>query len=118
MATQYLGNGTFLANATITAFQGVVISNNRGVGLSTSTALDGFAQIDAASGDYVTVRFLHSAGTLKAVITGTPVTVGDSIYLAASGLVSTTGTVTVGKSLSTQASGNGSAVIEFIPKNL
>ena len=32
--------------------------------------------------------------------------------------MSTTGTVTVGKSLSTQASGNGSAVIEFIPKNL
>ncbi|MFZ9703371.1 MAG: capsid cement protein [Candidatus Limnocylindrus sp.] len=118
MATQYLGNGTFLANTTITAFQGVVISSNRGVGLSTSTALDGFAQIDAASGDYVTVRFAHSDGTIKAVITGTPVTVGDTLYLAASGLVSTTGTVTVGKSLSTQASGNGSAVIEFIPKNL
>ena len=118
MATQYLGNGTFLANATITAFQGVVISNNRGVGLSTSTACDGIAQIDAASGDYVTIRFLHSAGTMKAVVTGTPVTVGDNLYLAASGLVSTTGTVTVGKSLSTQASGNGSAVIEFIPKNL
>jgi hypothetical protein len=118
MATQYLGNGTFLANATITAFQGVVISNNRGVGLSSATALDGFAQIDAASGDYVTVRFAHSDGTIKAVITGTPVTVGDTLYLAASGLVSTTGTVTVGKSLSTQASGNGSAVIEFLPKNL
>jgi hypothetical protein len=118
MATQYLGNGTFLANATITAFQGVVISNNRGVGLSTSTACDGIAQLDAASGDYVTVRFLHSAGTMKAVVTGTPVTVGDNLYLAASGLVSTTGTVTVGKSLSTQASGNGSAVIEFLPKNL
>ena len=118
MATQYLGNGTFVANTTITAFQGVVISNNRGVGLSTSTACDGIAQIDAASGDYVTIRFLHSAGTMKAVVTGTPVTVGDNLYLAASGLVSTTGTVTVGKSLSTQASGNGSAVIEFIPKNL
>jgi hypothetical protein len=118
MATQYLGNGTFLANTTITAFQGVVISSNRGVGLSSATALDGFAQIDAASGDYVTVRFAHSDGTIKAVITGTPVTVGDTLYLAASGLVSTTGTVTIGKSLSTQASGNGSAVIEFIPKNL
>ena len=118
MATQYLGNGTFLANTTITAFQGVVISSNRGVGLSSATALDGFAQIDAADGDYVTVRFAHSDGTIKAVITGTPVTVGDTLYLAASGLVSTTGTVTIGKSLSTQASGNGSAVIEFIPKNL
>ena len=118
MATQYLGAGTFLANTTITAFQTVAISNNRGVGLGTATVCDGIAQIDAVSGDYVTVRFMHSTGTLKGVITGTPVTVGDNLYLAASGLISTTGTVTVGKSLSTQASGNGSAVIEFIAKNL
>ena len=47
MATNYVGTGTFLANATVTAFYGVVISNNRGVGLSSSTACDGFAQIDA-----------------------------------------------------------------------
>ncbi len=118
MATQYLGAGTFLANTTITAFRGVVISNNRGVGLSTDSACDGIAQIDAASGDYVTVRFLQDGGTQKGVITGTPVTVGDTLYLAASGLISTTGTVTVGKSLSTQASGNGTAVVEFLAKNL
>ena len=71
MATNYIGTGTFLANTTVTAFYGVVISNNRGVGLSTSTACDGFAQIDAASGDYVTVAFLTSFGTQKEWITST-----------------------------------------------
>ena len=116
MATNYLGTGTFLANTTVTAFYGVVISNNRGVGLSTSTACEGFAQIDAASGDYVTVAFLTNFGTRKGVVTATPVTVGDTLYLGASGLVSTTGTVTIGKAL-TSTSNNG-AVIEFIPKNL
>ena len=93
-----------------------MISNNRGVGLSTATACDGFATIDAASGDYVTVAFLTNFGTQKGVITVAPVTVGDTIYLGASGLVSTTGTVTIGKALTTTTS-NG-AVIEFIPKNI
>ena len=116
MATNYLGTGTFLANTTVTAFYGVVISNNRGVGLSSTSACDGFAQIDAASGDYVTVAFLTIFGTQKGVVTATPVTVGDTLYLGASGLVSTTGTVTIGKAL-TSTSNNG-AVIEFIPKNL
>lgn len=116
MATQYLGAGTFLANTTITAFLGVVISNNRGVGLSTTGACDGFALVDGASGDYVSVAFLTNNGTLKGTITAVPVTVGDTIYLGASGTVSTTGTVTVGKALTT-ATSNGS-VIEFIPKNV
>ena len=116
MATNYLGTGTFLANTTVTAFYGVVISNNRGVGLSSTSACDGFAQIDAASGDYVTVAFLTNFGTQKGVVTATPVTVGDTLYLGSSGLVSTTGTVTIGKAL-TSTSNNG-AVIEFIPKNL
>lgn len=116
MATNYLGAGTFLANTTITASQGVVISNNRGIGLSTTGACDGFAISDGNSGDYVAILFLTNSGTLKGTITAAPVTVGDTLYLGASGLVSTTGTVTIGKSLST-ATSNGS-VIEFIPKNI
>ena len=116
MATQYLGAGTFLANTAITAFQGVVISNNRGVGLSTTTACDGFALVDGASGDYISVAFLTNNGTLKATITAVPITVGDTIFLGATGFVSSTGTVTIGKAL-TSASSNGS-VIEFIPKNV
>lgn len=116
MATNYLGAGTFLANTTITAFLGVVISNNRGVGLSTTGAVDGFALVDGNSGDYVSVAFLTNNGTLKGTITAAPVTVGDTLYLGSSGLISTTGTVTVGKALNTTTS-NGS-VIEFIPKNV
>lgn len=116
MATQYVGSGTFVANTTITAYLGVVLSNNRGVGLSTTTAIDAIALVDGASGDYVSVAFLTNNGTLKGTITAVPVTVGDTLFLGATGLVSTTGTVTVGKALTT-ATSNGS-VIEFIPKNV
>ena len=116
MATNYIGTGTFLANTTITAFYGVVLSNNRGFGLSSATECDGFAQMDAASGDYFNIAFLTNFGTQKGVVTATPVTVNDTLYLGASGLISTTGTVTIGKSLTTTSS-NG-AVIDFIPKNL
>jgi hypothetical protein len=44
------------------------------------------------------------------------VTVGDTLYLGASGQVSPTGTVTVGKSLTT--AGTDGSIIEFIAKNL
>jgi hypothetical protein len=116
MSTRYLGAGTFLANTTITAFLGVVISSNRGVGLSTTSACDGFALIDAASGDYVSVAFLTNNGTLKGTMAAAPVTVGDTIYLGSSGQVSTTGTVTIGKALTTTSTTG--AVIEFLPKNI
>lgn len=117
MATQYIGNGTFLANSAITAFRNVVISNNRGVGLSaTAGSVDGVAMVDAASGDYVTVQFLSLNGTLQGTLVGAPVTVGDTLFAGASGQVGPAGTVTIGKSLTTSAD-NG-AIIEYIPKNL
>lgn len=116
MATNYIGAGTFLANTVITNALGVVISSNRGVGLSTSTACDGFAIIDAASGDYVSVAFLTNNGTLKGTMAAVPVTVGDTVYLGSSGQISTTGTVTIGKALTTTSTTG--AVIEFIPKNV
>jgi hypothetical protein len=116
MSTQYLNNGTFLANSAITAFRLVTISSNRGVGLcATAGVVDGVTQIDAASGDYVTVQFL-GGNSAKATILAGPVTVGDTIFAVANGLVAITGTVTVGKSLSTASSAN--SVIEFLPKNL
>ena len=59
MSTQYLNSGTFLANSALTAFRLVTISSNLGVGLcATAGVVDGVTQIDAASGDYVTVGFL------------------------------------------------------------
>lgn len=116
MATQYFGSGTFLANTTITTSLGVVISSNGGVGLSTSTACDGFALVDGASGDYISVAFLTVNGTLKGTLAAAPITAGDTVYLGSSGLVSTTGTTIVGKSRTTTSTTG--AVIEFLPKNI
>ena len=116
MATQYIGAGTFLANEAITAFRMVTISNNRGVGLSaTASRPDGVATIDAASGDFVTVQVL-GGNTVNATLLAGPVTVGDTLFTVASGQVAITGTITVGKSLSTAS--DAGAIIEMIPKNL
>lgn len=116
MATQYLGAGTFLANTTVTAFLGVVLSSNGGVGLSTSTACDGFALMDGASGDYISVAFLTNNGTLKGTLAAAPITAGDNVYLGSNGQVSTTGTTIIGKSKSTVSTTGG--IIEFLPKNI
>lgn len=115
MATQYFGNRTYLANLAMSAFRGVVLSNNGGVTYSgASAAIDGFVQIDAASGDYVPVRFFGAgAGTFKAALTAAPVTVGDTLYAGALGRVSTTGTITVGKSLTTASTND--QIIEVQP---
>ncbi len=116
MATSFQNSGTFLANAAITAFRFVSISSNRGVGLSaTATLPDGVASIDAASGDQVTVQFL-GGNTIKATLLAGPVTVGDTVFSTANGTVAITGTITVGKSLTTAS--DASAIIEIIPKNL
>ena len=117
MATNYIGNGTFVANSAITAFRNVVISSNRGVGLSaTAGSVDGVALIDAASGDFISVAFLTANGTLNGTLIGAPVTIGDTLFAGASGQLSTNGTVTIGKSLTTAAT--DASVIEWIPKNL
>jgi hypothetical protein len=117
MSTQYFGAGTFLANEVITAFRLVSISSNGGVGLSaTAGSADAVAQIDAASGDYVSVKFLHDGGTQKGTLVAGPVTAGNTLFVGASGQVSTNGTVTVGKALTTTATSG--AVIEFIAENL
>jgi hypothetical protein len=116
MATSYQNSATFVANAAITAFRLVSISSNRGVGLSATASLpDGVATIDAASGDLVTVQFL-GGNTVKATLLAGPVTVGDTLFTTANGTVAITGTITVGKSLSTAS--DASAIIEMLPKNL
>jgi hypothetical protein len=116
MATSFNHTGTFLANSAITAFRLVSISSNRGVGLSATASLpDGVATIDAASGDLVTVQFL-GGNTVNATLLAGPVTVGDTLFSVASGQVAITGTITVGKSLSTAS--DAGAIIEMIPKNL
>jgi hypothetical protein len=116
MATSYQNSGTFVANAAITAFRLVSISSNRGVGLAATASLpDGVATIDATSGDLVTVQFL-GGNTIKATLLAGPVTVGDTVFSTANGTVAITGTITVGKSLTTAS--DASAIIEILPKNL
>jgi hypothetical protein len=116
MATSYQNSGSFVANSAITAFRLVSISSNRGVGLSATASLpDGVATIDAASGDFVTVQFL-GGNTVNVTLLAGPVTVGDTVFSVASGQVAITGTITVGKSLSTAS--DAGAIIEMIPKNL
>ena len=115
MATSFQNAGTFVANSAITAFRLVSISSNRGVGLAATASLpDGVALIDAASGDQITVQFLGGT-TVKATLLAGPVTVGDTIYSVASGQVAITGTITVGKSLTTAS--DAGAIIEMLPKN-
>jgi len=120
MATANFGPRAYLANAAISAFRAVVLSNNGGVGLAGDAQVpDGFAQIDAASGDYASVRHFFDGGTQRGVITASPITVGDTVYAGASGRVSTTGTITIGKSLTTTggaANAQNGSVIEFIPR--
>ena len=116
MATSFNNTGTFVANAAITAFRLVSISANRGVGLAATASLpDGVAVIDAASGDQVTVQFL-GGNTVKATLLAGPVTVGDTLFSVASGQVAITGTITVGKSLSTAS--DAGAIIQMLPKNI
>jgi hypothetical protein len=116
MATSFNNTGTFVANSAITAFRLVSISANRGVGLAATASIpDGVAIIDAASGDQVTVQFLGGT-TVKATLLAGPVTVGDILFSTANGTVAITGTVTVGKSLTSAT--DASAIIEMVGKNI
>jgi hypothetical protein len=122
MATANYGPRAYLANAAISAFRAVVISNNGGVGLAiTGTRPDGFALVDTASGDYVSVRGFFDGQSQRGVITASPVTIGDTLFAGATGYVSTTGTITVGKSLTTTGGAANAAdgtVIEFVTKEI
>jgi len=114
MASQLAGDGSFVANLAVSAFRCVSLSSNRGITYSlTGTVPVGVTLADTASGDFVAVKFFTGPGTHKSEVTGVPVTVGDLLYAADLGRVGTTGTVSVGRSLTT-ATSNGS-VIEFIP---
>jgi len=115
MATQYDGNGSFEADAAISAFRGVTLNADNEVAASaTAVRPDGIVQEDAAAGDYVAVKFLNGPGSQKISITGCPVTVGDLIYAAAAGQACRTGgTVVIGRS-QTSVNSNG-AIIAFTP---
>lgn len=118
MSTQANGLGSFLANQALTAFRCVVVSNNGGVTYNVlATMPHGIVEVDAASGDYVPVRFiLANLGSMKGTISGA-CTAGDFLYSAAAGLLHTLslGTAfTVGVAITTSGN-NDQSLIEFIP---
>ena len=114
MATYQGTPGSFVANSALSVNRAVVLSNNRGVGLAGNTVVPlGFTVGEVASGDYAAIRFFAGPGTHKCIVTGAPITVGDTVYAAGSGYVSATGTVAVGKSLTTSTA--NAAIIEFTP---
>ena len=117
MATQYLNNGTYQATVTVTAFRLLTISTTGAVTYTAANGKpDGVAVTDAAVGDYVAVRYIQANGTQKAETAVSVVAIGDTIYSAAAGTVSTTGTQAVGKALS--ASSATGTVIEFLANTL
>lgn len=117
MSTVYLETGTYQATVTVTAFRLLTISTT---GAVTYTAANGkpdaVALTDAAAGDYVGVRYIQNSGTQKAESAVSVINIGDTIYSAALGTVSTTGTQAVGKALS--ASTATGTVVEFLANTL
>lgn len=114
MATYQGTPGSFVANAALSVARAVALSNNRGVGLATNVAAPvGFTLGEVASGDYAAIRFFSGPGTHRCIVTGAPITVGDTVYAATNGYVSSTGTVALGKTLTTSTVND--AIIEFTP---
>ena len=113
MATIVDGVGTHVANIAVSAWRGVVIASDNGVTYAGTTDIPaGFTQSDEAVSSVVGVKYLFNP-TQKCAVTATPVTAGDTLYSGALGRVSTTGTITVGKCLTTTATSG--SVVGFIP---
>jgi hypothetical protein len=120
MATNYIGNGNFIATSAISANRLVSISPDRTVwACLTGKYPDGVTTTDVAAGDYVAIKFWNSGGDTKVSFTLGPVTCGDVVYAVASGQVGRSqGTITVGRALNTLTSAqtiNGKAIVEILP---
>jgi hypothetical protein len=117
MSTVYLDNGTYVANVTVTAYRLLSVGTNGGVTYTAANGKpDGISLTDAASGDYVAVRYIQNGGTQKAESAVSVIAVADTLYSAALGTVSTTGTQAIGKALS--ASTTTGTIVEFLANTL
>ena len=117
MSTQNDNSRTFPANAAMTQFRRVALSENGGVAHADNTVAGiGVIQRDAVEGDtYGAVVRLRGAGSHKIAITAAPVTAGNLLYAAANGYAAPTGTVSLALEADENAGGNG-AIIEAIPR--
>jgi hypothetical protein len=117
MSTQYFDNGTYQATVAVTAFRLLAISTTGAVTYCAANGKpDGVAVTDAASGDYVAVRYIQANGTQKGESSVSVIAIGDTLYSGALGTVSTTGTQVIGKALS--ASSATGTVVEFLANTL
>lgn len=106
-----------LANAAVSFGHLVVLSTNGGVGLNgASTKPDGIALTDTAASGYVAVRYMHNNGSAVAKSAVSVIAIGGTLYAGASGTISSTGTIVVGKAL--EACSVTGQRIEFIPNTL
>jgi hypothetical protein len=115
MATTNDFTRSFSVNAALSAFRRVAVSNNGSIDYANNGILGvGILQQDVTNDSFYTpsVRF-YSVGTYMCAVTSVPVTIGDTVYAAVNGYVSSTGTVVAGRTL-TSASVNGTW-IEVIP---
>lgn len=114
MATTNDFTRSFGVNAALSAFRRVAVSSNGSIGYADDGVLGvGVLQQDVTNDSFYTpqVRFF-SLGTYMCAVTAVPVTIGDTVYAAVTGYVSTTGrstifALTAGRSLTT-ATVNGS----------
>lgn len=117
MATQNDFSRSFGVNAALSGFRRVMVSNNGSVGYADNLTLGvGVLQQDVTNNSYYTpaVRF-YSTGTYMCAVTAVPVTIGDTVYAAVTGYVSSTGTVVAGHTLTSAASAGD--WIEIVPPN-
>lgn len=115
MATTNDFTRSFGVNAAMSAWRRVAVSSNGKVGYASNAEVGvGVLQQDVAGNSYETpqVRF-NTTGTQMVAVTAVPVTIGDTVYAGANGQVSSTGSVVVGKTL-TSAATNGD-IIEIVP---
>ena len=115
MATTNDFTRSFPVNAALSAFRRVAVSNNGSIGYADNGVNGiGILQQDVTSDSFYTpsVR-LYGTGTYMCAVTSVPVTIGDTVYAAVTGYVSSTGTVVAGRTL-TSASVRGS-FIEVCP---
>lgn len=106
-----------IANAAVSYGHLVVLSTNGGVDLNgASTKPDGIALTDTAASGYVAVRYMHETGSAVGKSAVSVIALGGTLYAGASGTISATGTIVVGKAL--EACSVTGAEVEYIPNTL
>lgn len=104
--------------AALSAYRRVTVSSIGLYAYAGNTVVgDGVLQEDTSTDDPIkTIRLFCAPGTYQLSITGAPITAGDTVYAAANGQGSSTGTVILGKiAFDNGGITENGAVAEIIP---